>query len=272
MNPKEVAQLLKGSRRLFILTGAGTSAASQVPSLFSPALGPNKETPLALLSSVMLKSRPTKLWTYISSYRNFILRAKPNPAHVAIAQISNLMAKSGAQCHIATHSIDGIINEAMFGPTQIPSSGIETKLLKHQGLTELCGNINYMRCECSPSVVYKVPAKTGSAPHCGRCGKAMRPHVQFFDEGPSEEFYGTMSAIERALDADCMLIVGSRLGSFVPRSIVDDHLSERRLAINVNIENVGTWRKNNVVSVAAPCEVFLPEVADHLAASLLPQK
>lgn len=98
--------------KFVVLTGAGISSESGIPTFrgkgglwekYNPAIYAN----LPGLTSVFL-SRPERIVSFITDFYQILLKAKPNPAHLALAQ----MEKKGILSSVITQNIDNLHQEA----------------------------------------------------------------------------------------------------------------------------------------------------------------
>jgi NAD-dependent deacetylase len=186
--------LIAPEDRLFVLTGAGISAESGLPTfraedgLWAGHRVEDVCTPEAW------QRNPAAVWAFYSGRREDGAKAKPNPAHVALAELE---AKLGDRFFLCTQNVDDLHERA------------GSKRLVH-----MHGELSKARCEreCGrPPVedraIYGSLAEVG---HCA-CGGRLRPHIVFFGEIPLE-----MERIEKEIaKATLMLVVGTS-GSVYP--------------------------------------------------------
>ncbi len=113
-------------------------------------------------------------------------------------------------------------------------------------LYEIHGNVFYMHCEDEEQehskVFYKCPSlkdvkdKQNHVPLCKECGKRMKPHSMFFDEGYSEHYYRkeTVDAFKEHMD--CLIVVGTALQTTFALRICAEHVDKELPLIEVNME------------------------------------
>jgi NAD-dependent deacetylase len=180
--------------RLFVLTGAGISAESGLPTFrASDGLWAGHHlddvcTPKAW------KRNPALIWEFYSARRASAQAAQPNPGHVALAQLE---AQLGDRFFLCTQNVDDLHERA--GSIR---------------LLHMHGELAKSRCENScgrPPVedhaIYRILADVGRCP----CGGLLRPYIVFFGEAPLG-----MDRIQREIDqATLMLVVGTS-GSVYP--------------------------------------------------------
>jgi NAD-dependent deacetylase len=179
---------ISASDRVFVLTGAGISAESGLPTFrASDGLwaGYNVEeicTPEALQRS------PALVWDFYSKRRADCERAAPNPAHIALAELE---AKIPGRFFLCTQNVDDLHERA-----------------GSRNLVHMHGELAKSRCsdECGEPPVEdrRVYASLSEVGRC-TCGTRLRPHIVFFGEIPLE-----MDRIQREI-ARCslMLVIGT---------------------------------------------------------------
>jgi len=181
--------LVASARRVAVLTGAGISAESGIPTFRDAQTGLwAKFDPMQLASEEGYRADPALVWRWYAWRREMVSRAQPNEGHFALARA----AKRFDAFDLITQNVDGL--HARAGST---------------ALIELHGNI--MRTVCLERCGYteEEPARlpVGEPPHCPRCGNWLRPGVVWFGEmlDPAD-----LDASEQAAAAcDLMLVVGT---------------------------------------------------------------
>ena len=182
------------SDRVFVLTGAGISAESGLPTfraddgLWAGNRIEDVCTPDAW------RRNPGLVWTFYSKRRKDGAEARPNPAHVALAELENQV---GDRFFLCTQNVDNLHERA--GSVR---------------LLHMHGELGKSRCEreCGRSPVEDFAIYT-SLDEVGRCecGGRMRPHIVFFGEMPLE-----MDRIQDEIEkATLMLVIGTS-GSVYP--------------------------------------------------------
>lgn len=158
----ELRQRLADARRVLVLTGAGVSAESGVPTFRG---GGNTATwkglPFEIISSgTMLERNLPLVWEWFDYRRDTLRSLKPNAAHEAIARWQDRFA----ELTVVTQNIDGLHQRAGSG-----------------NVVELHGNIWRARCTvCRLS--HEIPDAGARPEACEECGNALRPDVVLFGE------------------------------------------------------------------------------------------
>jgi NAD-dependent deacetylase len=129
--PKNLISMLRTSNNIVILTGSGVSAESGIPTFREAQTGIWEEyDPHELATPQAFRSNPSKVWEWYLWRRNLIHEARPNPGHVALAEMEQLTTDHERKFSVITQNIDGLHQKA-----------------GSQNIIELHGNI--MREKCS---------------------------------------------------------------------------------------------------------------------------
>jgi NAD-dependent deacetylase len=179
---------LRAARRVAVLTGAGVSAESGVPTFRDAQTGLwAKFDPTALATPSAFARNPKLVWDWYAWRRELLASARPNPGHFALAAI----ARHVPRFHLATQNVDGLHQAA--GST---------------GVVELHGNIARIRCsrECG-TVLHWNEAKPDEPPRCPACGAFLRPDVVWFEEMLPPA--ALAAAEDAARHCDVLLVVGT---------------------------------------------------------------
>jgi NAD-dependent deacetylase len=182
------------SDRVFILTGAGISAESGLPTFRSEDglwAGFRIED---VCTPEAWKRHPAAVWTFYSARRAQGSKAKPNPAHIALAELE---AQLSGRYFLCTQNVDDLHERA-----------------GSRNLIHMHGELAKSRCEreCGRPPVddRAVYASLDEVARCA-CGGRMRPHIVFFGEIPSE-----MRRIEREIAESTLMIVIGTSGNVYP--------------------------------------------------------
>jgi NAD-dependent deacetylase len=182
------AALLRGARAVAVLTGAGVSADSGVPT-FRDADGlweghaiEDVATPLAF------RRDPKLVWQFYNARRANLRIVQPNPGHDALVRLEERYGPGGFT--VITQNVDGLHRRA----------GSRTVL-------ELHGNLTRTRCTGCGRVEDRGLEALGELPQCPHCEAPLRPDVVWFTEALPEDAW---AEAERAAGAcGCLLVVGT---------------------------------------------------------------
>jgi NAD-dependent deacetylase len=159
---KELRERFASATRVFVLTGAGVSAESGVPTFRDGANSAVwKGLPFDAISSArMMQSDLPAVWEWFDSRRDLLKSLRPNPAHEAIADWQDRFD----DFTLVTQNVDGLHQKA--GSREV---------------SELHGSIWRARCVACQSRVEISPDEP-SPRACADCGDAVRPDVVLFGE------------------------------------------------------------------------------------------
>lgn len=108
----DLENLFLTARRVFVITGAGVSAESGIPT-FRGAEGVWKQfNPMELASLEGFQKDPARCWAWYIERRKTAREARPNPAHLALARLERQVEARGGEMMIATQNIDGLHQRA----------------------------------------------------------------------------------------------------------------------------------------------------------------
>ena len=182
-----LVELLRKTNRVAVLTGAGISAESGIPTfrgkdgLWKKFRAEDLATPSAF------QHDPKLVWEWYDWRRTLIGKKEPNPGHLVLSR----WERHFSSFDLITQNIDGLHQKA--GSTNI---------------LELHGNIWKVRCVEEGSITenHNTPLEE-IPPHCPDCGALLRPHVVWFGESLSS------SVIQNAflLSSNCevMFVIGT---------------------------------------------------------------
>lgn len=186
--------MISAGDRVFVLTGAGISAESGLPTFrASDGLWAGHRVE-DVCTPEALEENPALVWEFYSERRAQGANAKPNAAHVALAELE---AKLGERFFLCTQNVDDLHERA-----------------GSRRLVHMHGELAKSRCEdeCGrpPVEDRRVYANLEEVGRCG-CGARLRPHIVFFGEMPLE-----MGRIEREIAQCTVMVVIGTSGSVYP--------------------------------------------------------
>lgn len=155
--------LLDDDTRVLVLTGAGVSAESGIPT-FRDGNGLWENHRVEDVASPEGFARdPALVWRFYSLRREAAAKCAPNPGHVALAALE---ARLGDRYLLATQNVDGL-HRAVGG----------------ERVVEMHGNLFTSRCAlCARPPFRDEKLYPDALPICDRCGGMLRPHIVWFGE------------------------------------------------------------------------------------------
>ncbi len=186
MSLSDARSRLASAQAVTILTGAGISADSGVPTfrgtdgLWRNFRAEDLATPEAF------ERDPRLVWEWYNWRRELIATKHPNIAHLAIAALESRVN----DFWLITQNVDGLHRAA--GSTR---------------LSEIHGNIWMVRCTACAAVTDNHQVPLSLLPRCGQCGGLLRPHIVWFGESLHEE---DLARCANQLQAcDVLLVIGT---------------------------------------------------------------
>ncbi|MBO6575907.1 MAG: NAD-dependent deacylase [Rhodothermales bacterium] len=169
---------LRNARRVAVLTGAGMSAESGVPTFRDPDGLWARFKPEELASMDAFLANPELVQDWYAHRREIVQNAAPNPGHLALVELEGRIA----EFTLVTQNVDNLHTEA--GSTKV---------------LELHGNLTRNYClDC------RRPAADGG--RCG-CGGLIRPDVVWFGEMLPDGVFE--AAHQAAVRAEVFLSIGT---------------------------------------------------------------
>jgi hypothetical protein len=107
--PAELLQLLAAAKSVTVLTGAGVSAESGLPTFRDAQTGLwAKFRPEELATPRAFRRNPRLVWEWSEWRRKLVAGAKSNPAHLAWVEMQNIFLRF----HLITQNVDGLHQRA----------------------------------------------------------------------------------------------------------------------------------------------------------------
>lgn len=173
LGPRAVAKRsvkpLTQYRRVVILTGAGVSAPSGLPTFRGPQ-GLYEDDAIEALHHIdALPASAGPLWDLWGPVRTALRHITPNAAHVAIARFQQLIQSAGGTCLVVTQNVDGLHQRA--GSSDV---------------AEIHGTLLASRCTRPACIQQPWPDTSAPVrvPVCSLCGAPAIPDVVLFGERP----------------------------------------------------------------------------------------
>lgn len=188
------AEILRGSQRGVVLTGAGISTPSGIPDFRSANTGLwGKYDPFEVASLASFRYHPEKFFSWLRILASNISTAQPNPAHTGIARLE----KAGYIQTVVTQNIDALHQRA----------GSSNVLEVHGSMSTL----TCVRCykQVNAQGYTQAYLDHGELPHCPDCDGLLKPDVILFGEQMPVRTW--LRAQEACKKCDLMIVAGSSL-------------------------------------------------------------
>ncbi len=240
--PRELIERLSRARRVAVLTGAGISAESGIPTFRDALTGlwANYD-PQTLATPEGFALNPRLVWDWYAQRRASIAGVLPNPGHVALAALEQRFD----HFTLVTQNIDSLHQRA--GSREV---------------VELHGNITRVKCSIEQVVVSDF-AEGDSPPRC-HCGAYLRPDVVWFGEMLPAD------ALARAEDAaehcDVFLSIGTSAQVYPAAELPLRALSAGATVVEINPERT-TLTRHIQFALQGMSGTVLPQLLDKLVAT-----
>ena len=246
---EEVRALLVAATRVLVLTGAGVSAESGVPTFRGPGGLWRKHRPEELATPEAFRRDPRLVWEWYAWRQERVRACAPNPAHHAIAAL----VRSG-RARVVTQNVDGLHEraaaEAAAGRPQRPE---DPPLELHGSLFR----VKCTRCAWRGPLPSPVDAASeDTLPRCA-CGALLRPDVVWFGEALDPTVID--QAYQLSAAADLCVVVGTSALVQPAGSLPLATLRAGGTIVEVNPEPTPLTHRC-AVSLAGPAAVILPEL------------
>jgi NAD-dependent deacetylase len=239
-----IAERIRGARRLTILTGAGISAASGVPTFRGQDGLWRQYRAEDLARPEAFERNPRLVWEWYDWRRGTIAGCRPNAGHDVIAAWSETVP----HCRVVTQNVDDLHVRA-----------------GTRNLTRIHGSIWELSCwdTCANGAAgwrdERVPLGD-MPPRCPHCGGLARPAVVWFGEALRAD---NLRAALEATACDVFLTVGTSAVVYPAAGFVHD--ARRQGAFTAEINPEATPASAAVdVALQGGAEVILPRLAELL--------
>ena len=243
----ELVRRLAEAHHVAVLTGAGTSAESGIPTFRDPGGLWQQFRPEELANVQAFLDNPVLVQGWYTHRRRLAGETEPNAGHHALAALEALVPRFT----LITQNVDNLHQRA-----------------GSEGVLELHGNItrsHCIDCEAEADEADLEPLAEGTPARCSGCGGLVRPGVVWFGEmlpeGPMEK------ASEAAAGADVFLSIGTSAVVYPAAGLPLLAAQHGAYAAEINIEPSAVADRMSEV-VLGPSGQVLPALVEAVQASL----
>jgi NAD-dependent deacetylase len=228
---------LRSSRQVTVLTGAGVSAESGVPT-FRGAGGLWEGRPIEEVATPeAFRADPVSVWRFYQERRRNLAGVRPNPAHEVLARWQDRFAGFT----LVTQNVDGL--HAMAGSRNV---------------VELHGNLWRVRCAaCGREREERTLSLPQLPPICAACGGSERPAVVWFGEILPRDAVET--AWRAAEECDALVVVGTSAVVYPAAGLIQVAAMHGAQIVEVNPEASALARLAHV-ALRGPAGAVLPRL------------
>jgi NAD-dependent deacetylase len=235
--PGELRQRLAAARKVTVLTGAGVSAESGVPTFRDAQTGLwAKFRPEELATPRAFRSNPRLVWEWYAWRRQLVAAANPNAAHLALVEMEKLFP----YFHLVTQNVDGLHQRA-----------------GSRSVIELHGNINRTKCFEEGTVVSQWKETGDVPPKCPACGGLLRPDVVWFEEPmPEAEM---QQAVKASTTCEVFFSIGTSTVVYPAAALPFEALRSGAMVVEINPQATPFTARAHF-ALAGAAGVVLPEL------------
>ncbi|CAN0275854.1 unnamed protein product [Lampetra fluviatilis] len=233
-------EVLSRARHVVVLTGAGVSAESGVPTFRGTGGYWRTWQSQELATAAAFQASPSRVWEFYHHRREAVLRAEPNAAHVALARCQRRLAGQGRTLTLVTQNVDELhrragserVHELHGACLRRAAQAVDT-----WRATTTAPSPRPCRARVPPD-----PNTPDAAipeellPRCvqGGCGGLLRPHVVWFGESLDS---GVMDRVYAELDSCDLCIVAGTSSVVYPAAMFAPQVAGRGVPVaEFNIE------------------------------------
>jgi NAD-dependent deacetylase len=237
--PARLIERLRGARSIAVLTGAGISAESGVPTFRDAQSGLwARFDPRELATPAAFARDPKLVWDWYAWRRQLVAAARPNAGHMALATLERRVG----DFELITQNVDGLHRKA--GSANV---------------VELHGDVGRVRCSRCARAAAAWDERGADVPRCASCGALLRPDVVWFDEPLPADALARAERAARSCDA--LLVIGTS-AEVHPAAMLPEY-ALRRGALVVEVNPAATPLTARVdFALAAKSASILPALVD----------
>jgi NAD-dependent deacetylase len=181
--------------RILVVTGAGISAESGIPTFRGPDGYWRNLDPTKLATEAAFRENPALVWEWYRERRGLIRRCEPNAAHVAVVQL----ASHAREFLLLTQNVDDLHARAEW----------QGRRLTRDQMVQIHGDIFVTQClRCDYCRRESTDDVTG-VPYCPKCDSPLRPGVIWFGENLDPREVRRVENFLAGGPCDVVLVVGT---------------------------------------------------------------
>ena len=209
---RAAARQLAEQKECVVLTGAGISAESGIPTFRSKGGLWEKYDPTVYASIEVFRQDPSKYWEIRGDFIRNYDRYRPNAAHLALAELE----LAGIVRQVITQNIDGLHRKA-----------------GSRHVIEIHGSLREITCQqCAKQ--YLAPNVPAGSPPCCDCGGVLKPNTVLFGESLPPQ--ALENASREAQTCKTMLVIGTSAVVYPAAALPSLARQHGAKVIEVNIE------------------------------------
>jgi NAD-dependent deacetylase len=231
-------------RRVLVVTGAGVSAESGIPTFRGQGGYWRNFDPAKLATPEAFARDPQLIWEWYRERRAMIRQAEPNPAHHAIARL----AREIPEFLLVTQNVDSLHARA----------GISA-----EKMVQIHGDIFVTKCSRCDARFREEKIDESGLPKCEKCGALMRPGVVWFGEQLDHEQIARVESFLEAGSTDITIVAGTTamFGYILDWAMRSARQGGRLVEINPESTSLSELASEKI---RQPAGIALPQLVDEL--------
>ena len=237
----QAADCLRRAQRVAVLTGAGVSAESGVPTfrgnggLWEGQRVEDVATPEAFARD------PAQVWRFYNARRANLRTIRPNPGHFTLAAMERHWGDG--RFTLATQNVDGL-----------------HRIAGSRRVLELHGTLSRVRCTVCNVKEERGTEELPDLPRC-ECGELLRPDIVWFHEMLPEQIW--LEAAKASAECEAYLVVGTSAVVYPAASLAEMARTVGARVIEVNLERTNA-ADGGAIGLYGPSGQILPRLAERL--------
>lgn len=242
-NIDRAGAIVRGAKRIAVLTGAGISAESGLATfrgsggLWEGRRVEDVATPRAF------ERDPALVWRFYNLRRANLAAVAPNPGHHALVALEKHLGPGAFT--LITQNVDGLHQAA-----------------GSKNVLEIHGAIRRVRCVGCGVIEDRGVEALPDMPRCAGCQQLLRPDVVWFEEMLPEEIW--RNAEWAAQECDCFLVIGTSAVVYPAAGLVESARVNGAQVIEINLTPTPASQQADVV-LLGPSGTVLPALLQRVA-------
>jgi len=230
------------SKKTIAFTGAGISVESGIPDFRSAQGLWQKYDPEEYAHIQAFYSNPDRVWLMLKDMFSLILTAKPNPAHIGLAELERM----GYLSSIVTQNVDGLHQTA-----------------GNKNVIEFHGSHRTLSClKCSTKIDGTSLKLKDLPPRCSRCSSLLKPDVVFFGEAIPWE--AQVTSLKESKSCNVVLVIGTSAVVYPAASIPYTAKERGATIIEINKESTPLTHQISDYLICGSAGEIIPAIVEEV--------
>ncbi|RKY01735.1 MAG: RNA polymerase subunit sigma [Spirochaetes bacterium] len=237
---EQAAQDIVNSKKSIAFTGSGISEESGIPTFRGGQGLWEKYDPMEYAHIQSFIKNPEKVWEMLAEMAEIISKAKPNPAHIALAELENM----GLLEAVITQNVDGL-----------------HQMAGNKHVVEFHGSNQWLICiKCGFRTEIKNYSPNDFPPKCERCLSILKPDVVFF--GEAIPYNAQVKSMYLAKVSDLVLVIGTSAVVYPAAQIPITAKEYGAKIIEINKEKTSLSDGIASYSIEGPAGEVMPHIVE----------